>query len=276
LITIEHALNVARQQLATEEAVIDSSVLLCHVLKCNQTYLLTWSDKLLTEQQQLQFEMMIEQRKTGTPVAYITGQRGFWSIDLNVTEATLIPRPDTELLVELVLSKLQPADHIVDLGTGSGAIALAIASELPKALVTACDFSGEALAVAKQNADLNDIDNVEFLQNDWLSGFASKSIDVIVSNPPYIESNDPHLQQGDLRFEPISALASGEDGLDDIRTIVKQATECLKGEGWLLIEHGYHQSQQVQALFLQHGFINVTAHKDFGGNDRVVMGQLAL
>lgn len=274
--TIEQALHIARQQLATEEAVIESNVLLCHVLTCDQTYLLTWPDKLLTEQQQSDFEAMIEQRKTGTPVAYITGQRGFWSLELSVNEATLIPRPDTELLVELALSKSQPTDHIVDLGTGSGAIALAIASELPKASVTACDFSVEALAVAKQNADLNDIDNVEFLQNDWLNGFASKSIDMIVSNPPYIEKDDPHLHQGDLRFEPITALASGDDGLDDIRTIVKQAADCLKSEGWLLIEHGYHQSRQVQALFLQHGFVQVTSHKDYGGNDRVVMGQLAL
>jgi release factor glutamine methyltransferase len=272
--TIEQALTIARQSLATEEAVIDSNVLLCQVLGCNQTYLLTWPDKLLTEQQQSQFETMIEQRKAGTPVAYITGQRGFWSLELNVNEATLIPRPDTELLVELALSKLQPTDRVVDLGTGSGAIALAIASELPEASVTACDFSIEALAVAKQNAALNNIDNVKFVHNDWLTGFASHSIDVIVSNPPYIESNDPHLQRGDLRFEPLTALASGEDGLDDIRTIVKQAADCLKKEGWLLIEHGYHQSQQVQALFLQHGFVNVTAYKDFGGNDRVVMGQL--
>ena len=273
---IEQALNFARQQLATEDAAIDSSALLCHLLNCNQTYLLTWPDKPLSQEQQSQFQVMIEQRQSGKPVAYITGQRGFWSLDLKVTDATLIPRPDTELLVELALSKLMPNQRVVDLGTGTGAIALAIASELPTLSVIACDFSVDALEVAKQNAQANNINNVEFKHNDWLSGFPENSIDMIVSNPPYIEKDDPHLQHGDVRFEPMTALASGDDGLDDIRQIVDQSAYCLKPAGWLLIEHGYHQSQQVQQLFLQHGFTQVTAHKDFGGNDRVVMGQLAL
>ncbi len=274
--TIEQALDFARQQLATEEASVDSVVLLSHVLKCNQTYLLTWPDKALTAQQQTHFEDIIAQRQQGKPVAYITGERGFWSLDLIVTEATLIPRPDTERLVELALSKAQSKQTIVDIGTGSGAIALAIASESPSCDVYACDFSRSALLIAQQNAERNNIRNVQFLHTDWLSGFTENSIDIVVSNPPYIEQNDPHLQQGDVRFEPISALASGDDGLDDIRKIVEQAAYCLKPYGWLLIEHGYHQSKQVQALFQQQGFGQVSDHKDFGGNDRVVMGQLAV
>ena len=274
--TIEQALDFARQQLATEEASVDSVALLSHVLKCNQTYLLTWPDKALTAQQQTYFEDIIAQRQQGKPVAYITGERGFWSLDLIVTEATLIPRPDTERLVELALSKAQSKQTIVDIGTGSGAIALAIAIESPSCDVYACDFSRSALLIAQQNAERNNIRNVQFLHTDWLSGFTENSIDIVVSNPPYIEQNDPHLQQGDVRFEPISALASGDDGLDDIRKIVEQATYCLKPSGWLLIEHGYHQSKQVQALFQQQGFSQVSGHKDFGGNDRVVMGQLAV
>jgi len=273
---IEQALAFARKQLTTEDASIDSSALLCHVLSCTPTYLLTWPEKPLTEQQQMLFEQMIAERKQGKPVAYITGDRGFWSLDLKVTQATLIPRPDTECLVELALDKIQSKQHIVDIGTGSGAIALAIASESPDCEVFACDYSLPALLVAQQNAERNNIQNAQFLHADWLSCFAENSIDMVVSNPPYIEQNDPHLQQGDVRFEPITALASGDDGLEDIRKIVEQAVYSLKPKGWLLIEHGYHQSQQVQALFREHGFSQVEGHQDFGGNDRVVIGQLAL
>jgi release factor glutamine methyltransferase len=274
--TIEQALAFARQQLVSEDANVDSAVLLCHVLNCNQTYLLTWPDKFLSEQQQTQFEQMLAERKQGKPVAYITGERGFWSLDLMVTEATLIPRPDTECLVELALTKINPKQTIVDIGTGSGAIALAIAKESPQCEVVAADYSMPALLVAQQNAKRNNVQNVHFIHADWLHSFAENSIDIVVSNPPYIEHNDPHLQQGDVRFEPLTALASGVDGLDDIRTIVQQAAYCLQTQGWLLIEHGYHQSQQVQDLFLEHGFTQVSGHQDFGGNDRVVIGQLAL
>ena len=274
--TIEQALGYARQVLNNEDASVDANVLLAYVLQCNQTHLLTWPEKQLTVEQQQQFEQAVEQRKNGKPVAYITGQRGFWSLDLQVNEATLIPRPDTECLVELALDKIQANQTIVDIGTGTGAIALALAAEQPSTSLFACDFSAAALVVAQQNAKLNNIDNVQFLHTDWLTSFAENSIDMVVSNPPYIEADDPHLQQGDVRFEPLTALASGEDGLDDIRQIVKQASYCLKPQGWLLIEHGYHQSEQVQELFAQAGFVEVTAHQDFGGNDRVVQGQLAL
>lgn len=254
----------------------DSQALLCHVLACNPTYLHMWSDKQLTEEQQSQFQFYIEQRQTGQPVAYLTGQRGFWSLDLKVNNATLIPRPDTELLVSLALTKLEPAMVVVDLGTGSGAIALSIAHELPKVKVVAMDYSSAALTVAQENAYTHHLDNVAFWRGSWLEAIADNSVDLVVSNPPYIEQEDPHLLQGDVRFEPMTALASGVDGLDDIRLIVQQAQRCLKSLGWLMIEHGYHQSIQVQSLLHSAGFTNVSAHQDFGGQDRVVIGQHTL
>ncbi|MDF1588110.1 MAG: peptide chain release factor N(5)-glutamine methyltransferase [Gammaproteobacteria bacterium] len=255
---------------------IDSQALLCHVLRCTPTYLHMWSDKLLTDQQQRQFKLLVEQRLTGLPVAYVIGLRGFWSLDLKVSPATLIPRPDTELLVSLALTKLKPEMMVADLGTGSGAIALSIAHELPALHVLAMDFSQAALELAHENAIANGLSNVHFWQGSWLEAVSDKSLDMVVSNPPYIEQHDPHLSQGDVRFEPITALASGCDGLDDIRLIVQQAQRCLKPLGWLMVEHGYHQSEQVQFLFNAAGFDNVSAHKDFGGQDRVVIGQLTL
>lgn len=253
---------------------IDAQVLLCHCLQCQTTYLHTWPDKILTDIQQLIFSELLQQRLEGKPVAHLIGQRGFWSLDLKVTADTLIPRPDTELLVTLALEKLKVDMQVIDLGTGSGAIALSLASERPNAKVLAMDFSMSALTVAKQNALNNNLNNVMFWQGSWLTAVAEKSLDMVVSNPPYIETDDPHLLQGDVRFEPMSALVSGVDGLDDIRQIVVQAQRCLKSSGWLLVEHGYHQAQHVQQLFLDAGFFNVSSQKDYGGNDRVVIGQL--
>jgi len=266
----------AETLLASESPDVDSQVLLCHVLACTPTYLHMWSDKDLTIEQQTQFKQLITQRQQGQPVAYITGQRGFWSLDLKVTDATLIPRPDTELLVTLALTKLQDQMSVVDLGTGSGAIALSIAHEFPNTKVFAMDFSWSALEVARENTLSHNLKNVSFWQGHWLAAISEQQFDLIVSNPPYIEQHDPHLSEGDVRYEPLTALASGIDGLDDIRLIIKQAQTCLKSSGWLMVEHGYHQSQQVQALFRAAGFDNISAHQDFGGQDRVVIGQLAL
>ncbi len=274
---ISQALKFGAMTLASSESPeIDSQALLCHVLACTPTYLHMWSDKQLTDQQQSQFKQLIEQRLTGKPVAYVTGLRGFWSLDLKVNNATLIPRPDTELLVSLALTKLEQEMIVADLGTGSGAIALSLAHELPTLHVLAMDFSGSALEVAHENAISHGLNNVSFWQGSWLDAISDKSLDMVVSNPPYIEQHDPHLSQGDVRFEPITALASGSDGLDDIRLIVSQAQRCLKPFGWLMIEHGYHQSEQVQFLFDAAGFDNVSAYQDFGGQDRVVIGQLTL
>ncbi len=245
-------------------------------MDCNVTFIKTWPERLLSEEQYTYFCTLVSKRVEGQPVAYLIGQRGFWSLNLKVTTATLIPRPDTELLVELAMSKLQSDMTVADLGTGSGAIALSLAHENKTISVYATDYSPDALRVAKENAKAHQLSNVHFWQGSWLEAVVPNCFDLIISNPPYIEDSDPHLEQGDLRFEPRTALASGSDGLDDIRIIVKQAKHCLTSNGWLMIEHGYQQAQRIQTLFKEQGFINVSSHQDFGGNDRVVSGQLAL
>lgn len=255
---------------------IDCRVLLCHLLDCQTSYLHAWPDKLLTDVQKSQWVSLIERRQQGQPVAYLTGQRGFWTLDLKVTADTLIPRPDTELLVSLALEKLKPQMRVADLGTGSGAIALSLASEQPSAHIFAMDYSMAAIAVAYDNAMSHQLSNVSFWQGSWLAAIADESFDMVVSNPPYIETNDIHLSQGDVRFEPLSALASGIDGLDDIRQIVVEARRCLKSGGWLMVEHGYNQAEKIQQLFSEAGFIDVSSQQDFGGNDRVTMGQVAV
>jgi len=260
----------------TESPEIDSNVLLCHVLDCQATYLHTWPDKVLTSEHQALFEQYVQQRLTGIPVAHITGTRGFWSLDLKVTEATLIPRADTELLVTLALDKLKPNMMIADLGTGSGAIALALAIERPEIKVIASDYSWSALQIAKLNALENKLSNVSFIRANWLAACQSTVFDVIISNPPYIVEDDPHLIEGDVKFEPVTALVSGKDGLKDIRLIVSQACDSLKVGGWLLVEHGYHQAEQVMQLYRDAGFSHISSHQDYGDNDRVVMGQLTL
>jgi release factor glutamine methyltransferase len=270
---IAEALHYGHVELKEGESPeIDCRVLLCYLLNCPSSYLHAWSDKKLTEAQQTHWLLLIQQRKQGQPVAYLTGQRGFWTLDLKVTADTLIPRPDTELLVALAVEKIKPAMLIVDLGTGSGAIALSLAAEQPLAKIIAMDFSMAALQVAKENALNNQLRNVSFWRGSWLAAIADNSLDMVVSNPPYIEKNDVHLSQGDVRFEPLSALASGIDGLDDIRLIVVQAQRCLKSGGWLMVEHGYDQAHQVQQLFSDAGFSEVSSRQDFGGNDRVTIG----
>lgn len=270
--TLAQARQWAQQALcAFDMADIDS--LLCHVLKRDMHYLLVHSDTLLTEAQHQQLITLIAARQAGQPVAYLTGTRGFWSLNLHVTPATLIPRPDTECLVALALSKLKTGDRVADIGTGTGAIALALAAERPDIQLIATDISAAALAVAKQNALAHDLHSVIFRQTSWLKEFEDKSLNMVVSNPPYIAQADQHLTQGDLRFEPLTALASGEDGLDAIRILVQDAPRVLTARGWLLLEHGYQQSEAVQKLMAQAGFTAISAHQDFGQQDRVVMGQ---
>lgn len=272
--TLGEAQAFGRAELAESDSPdVDVQILLCFVLECSPVRLMTASEATLTEPQWQQFSALIERRKQGEPVAHIIGSRGFWSLDLAVDASTLIPRPDTELLVSLALSKLQPGMRIVDLGTGTGAIALSLAAEKPDITVVATDLQAAALRLAERNRLSHELGNVSLVQMGWLGGFQSQVFDLVVSNPPYIEQTDPHLTQGDVRFEPLTALVSGEDGLDDIRQIVKQARRCLKPGGWLLVEHGYDQSERVQALFHEAGFEQITAHQDFGGQDRAVMGQ---
>lgn len=268
-------LAAAAQRLAGEEARLEAEVLLLHVLGKPRAWLYAHADDALSPPLQQAFDALVQRRVAGEPVAYLTGSRAFWSLDLDVSAATLIPRADTERLVELALERLPPdrVVDIVDLGTGSGAIALAIAAERPLARVVATDASVAALAVAANNARKHAIANVEFASGRWLAAVPGRRFDLIVSNPPYIADADHHLDQGDLRFEPRTALASGADGLDDIRTIVATAAAQLHDGGWLLLEHGYDQGGAVRALLALAGFADVATWQDLGGRDRVSGGR---
>ncbi|MGV8931872.1 MAG: peptide chain release factor N(5)-glutamine methyltransferase [Luteimonas sp.] len=254
---------------------IDARLLLAHALGRSQTWLYTHDDAMLTEEVRARFDALVARRTAGEPVAYLTGQRGFWRFDLAVTPDTLIPRPETELLVELALARIpqQAAWRVADLGTGSGAIALAFAHERPCAQVIASDRSADALAVARTNAATLGIANITFREGDWLQPMAGDCFDLIASNPPYIADDDTHLGQGDLRFEPRGALASGADGLDAIRAIVHHAPAYLRADGWLLLEHGWAQGDAVRALLHAAGFIDVDTQRDLEDRDRVSLGR---
>lgn len=253
---------------------LDAELLLCRVLECERSYLYTWPEREPDESQQKAFESLLARREQGEPVAHILGRREFWSLDLAVSSDTLIPRPETELLVEAALARIPPdaAWQIADLGTGSGAIALAIASERPACNVVALERSSAALAVARGNAERLGLDNVEFLTGDWFEPLAGRQFQMIVSNPPYIPADDPHLQQGDVRFEPASALVSGDDGLNDIRYLITNAKNFLLSPGWLLLEHGHDQGRAVITLLHRAGYQDIENLRDLLGNDRVAIG----
>lgn len=273
---IKDALADASQRLqaVSDSARLDAEVLLCHLLQKNRAYLLTWPEQLLNDSQLLTFNRCLQRRLQGEPVAHIIGEREFWSLTLKVSKHTLIPRPDTELLVEQILANYPPtpAIDLADLGTGSGAIALAIASERPEWHIVATDASAQALEIARENAIALKIDNVEFLLGNWCQPLSHRRFDVIVSNPPYIPENDPHLSQGDVQFEPSSALTAGTDGLDDIRIIAEQARHQLKPGGQLMIEHGYDQKQSVLDIFTKTGYQNIIQHHDIANNPRTTSG----
>ena len=274
--TVQAVLHTAIQALhATSESPrADAEILLAHCLNKSRTWLFTWADKALENGVVTAFHDLLAERLRGVPIAHLIGYREFWTLNLKVTPATLIPRPETELLVETALALLPTTPQsILDLGTGTGAIALSLASERLDCCVTACDFSAAALAVAQENAQSNGITNVTFVQSDWFTAIPAQRFAMIVSNPPYIETDDPHLQQGDVRFEPLSALAAGQDGLDDIRQIIHRAPDWLANNGWLLLEHGYNQGQAVTALLQERGFQAVRCLRDLAGNERVSLGQ---
>lgn len=272
---IQTLLKQASHQLASvsDSPQLDAELLLAHCLDKTRSYLFTWNDKAVDETTQQQFTALIEKRLTDYPVAYLLGQQGFWSLDLLVTPDTLIPRPETELLVETALEKVKSikSPKILDLGTGTGAIALALASERPDATIIATDYSSKALEVAKKNATKNELSNLRFLQSNWFEAIDEIGFDLIVSNPPYIKSADPHLQQG-IRHEPLQALASGITGLDDIHTILQQAPDFLKSGCWIILEHGYDQGKDVPALIEQYGFSKAHCVKDYANNDRISLG----
>lgn len=274
---IDQALAWAVQQLeGGESPSVDAKVILANILEKPQTFLFTWPDKFLDALQVTHFENAIARRKKGEPVAYIVGKRDFWTLSLFTSPDTLIPRPDTEVLVEQVLnwtveSKREPL-AICDLGTGTGAIALALASELPQASVVGVDFQTGAVELATRNAEANGVTNAQFLKSDWFSALTGQSFDVIVSNPPYIEEASPYLNEGDVRFEPKTALTSGVDGLHDIRHIISTSPMFLNKGGLLAFEHGFNQGRAVRDLLLAAGFSSVRTVKDYGENDRVTFG----
>ena len=272
--SIRQLLEQAAGLLPADTARLDAEVLLAHALGKTRSHLHAWPEKLLSAEQQSQFQQLLQARTRGEPVAYLTGQREFWSLPLSLTPATLIPRPETETLVTLAL-EIIPADStavIADLGTGSGAIALAIAHERPRCRLLATDISPAAIATAAANARQLGINNIEFYTGNWCEPLAGRQCDVIVSNPPYIRNTDPHLQSGDVRFEPRSALAAGPEGMDDLKKITRCACHFLKTGGWLLMEHGYDQGKQAIHLLEANGFQAVTDHADDAGLSRVIMG----
>lgn len=277
-VTIESVLKAASEQLqqsGSDSPALDAAVLLCHVLAKPRSYLLTWPDKTLEPSTLSALHALLTRRMAGEPIAYILGEREFWSLPIKVSPSTLIPRPDTERLVELALDKAALMDgELLDLGTGTGAIALALASELPQRKVTGIDLRPEAAQLAQENAARLAIHNTQFLQGSWFSPLPDGTkFALIVSNPPYIEENDPHLHQGDVRFEPKSALVAAENGLADIRHITTHAAQFLLEGGWLLFEHGYDQGAAVRSILEQLGYCHICTEQDYAGNDRVTLGQ---
>jgi release factor glutamine methyltransferase len=272
--SIRSLLTQAARLLDTGSARLDAEVLLAACLGKPRSYLYAWPDRAIEAAAHEQFIAWIKRRAGGEPVAYLTGQREFWSLPLSVTPATLIPRPETETLVMLALEKIAPnrALRIADLGTGCGAIALAIAKERPRCKIIATDISENALSVARTNADKLGIANVQFAAGDWCLPLPAIAFDFILSNPPYVAQQDPHLDADDVRFEPRDALAAGPEGLDALRRIALCAGEHLCENGWLMVEHGYEQGGKVTQLFRTEGFRGVSDHPDDTGLSRVTMG----
>ena len=254
---------------------LDAELLLAAAIGKSRSYLHTWPERIVASEAAQTFADYLQRRRAGEPVAYILGQQGFWNLDLEVAPHTLIPRPETELLVETAM-QLQSADQarVLDLGTGTGAIALALASERRQWQVTAVDRVDEAVALAERNHQRLQLDNARVLVSHWFSALDGQRFDVIISNPPYIAAEDPHLVAGDVRFEPSSALVAGHDGLDDLRQIIAEAPAHLVGGGWLLLEHGYDQAAAVRELLARHGFEQIESRLDLNAHERITLGRL--
>lgn len=269
--TIGSLINWAKDYLSeSESAVLDSRILLAFCLEQELTYLLTWPDKSVATNLVLQFQNLVKRRGLGHPIAHLVGYRDFWTLRLKVNASTLIPRPETELLVEQCLTfDLPDSAKVLDLGCGTGAIALALASERPNWQVIGVDMVTQAVELASQNAQLNHIENAAFIQSHWFDAISDQQFDLIVSNPPYVESTSKFLARGDVRFEPKSALTAGDDGLDDIRVILERAPEYLKTHGKIAFEHGFNQGEQVCALLKQSGFTKVNLLNDLNQLPRV-------
>ncbi|WP_122588226.1 peptide chain release factor N(5)-glutamine methyltransferase [Pseudomonas viridiflava] len=253
---------------------LDAELLLAAALGKPRSFLHTWPERIVSTEAALAFAGYLQRRRTGEPVAYILGQQGFWKLDLEVAPHTLIPRPETEMLVEAAL-ELVPAfapAQVLDLGTGTGAIGLALANDRQQWKITAVDRVLEAVELAERNRQRLQLDNAEVLNSHWFSALEGRQFDLIISNPPYITETDPHLSMGDVRFEPGSALTSGPDGLDDLRTIISEAPAHLTPGGWLLLEHGYDQGPAVRELLIRHGFERIQTRRDLGEHERITFG----
>jgi len=273
--SIRRLIEDATETLGSDTGRLDAEVLLASILEKNRSHLHAWPEKILPQETCTRFHQLVKRRVCGEPVAYLTGQREFWSLPLSVSTDTLIPRPETETLVTLALGKI-PADrclHIADLGTGSGAVALAIAHERPQCRIVATDMSAKALEIATGNASRLGISNISFRQGNWCDPLPGEPCDLILSNPPYIEEQDVHLEQGDVRFEPRGALAAGPDGMDDLSRIIACARPCLREDGWLMLEHGYNQADRVKKQLSEHGYREISSHRDATGLDRVCLGR---
>lgn len=271
-VSIDNIITNAAARLATvsDSPRLDAEILLGQVSGWSRATLTAHPERDLDDARKDCLEALLQRRLNGEPIAYITGRREFWSLALGVSPATLIPRPETELLVERALARI-PLDanwSIADLGTGNGAVALALAKERPHCRVIATDISTDALVIAERNAGGHQLHNVEFRHGDWFTPLRGEQFQIIVSNPPYVRDNDPHLSRGDVRFEPAPALKGGLDGLNGIRSILKRAKDHLTPGGWLLIEHGYDQASQVKELMLLNGYEEISRYRDYTGNDR--------
>lgn len=277
--TLAEAISYGKTQLSSDSPTLDAELLLAFVMGKDRTFLFTWPENQLNPNQQKTFIDLIKKRQAGVPIAHLVGHREFWGMDFKVTADTLIPRPDTEVLIEQALTLIHHLQNsqiarpkVLDLGTGSGAIICALKKEMPTILAYASDIQQAALEIAKQNAQTHDLE-VDFRQGDWFAPFSEDLFHIIVSNPPYIEENDPHLSEGDVRFEPITALTSGSDGLNDIRTLIENGKQHLEKGGWLLIEHGYNQANAIQQLFADNHYQDIETLYDYGNNPRVTLGR---
>ncbi|MGY6517604.1 MAG: peptide chain release factor N(5)-glutamine methyltransferase [Lysobacteraceae bacterium] len=275
-VDVRTTLIQAASRIGGESARLDAELLACGALGCSRAWLFAHGDDPWPSRAQPRFEDWVRRRAAGEPVAHLLGRRAFWTLELDVDASTLIPRPDTERLVEAALARLAPDSDlsVADLGTGTGAIALALARERPKLAVVATDRSEPALALARANAARLGLGQVEFLAGDWFAPLAGRRFGLVVSNPPYIAEDDGHLQQGDVRFEPRSALVAGRDGLDDLRRIARDAPAHLQPGGWLMVEHGHDQGEAVRGLFAAAGLREVRTLRDLGDRDRVTEGRI--